>query len=177
MTEVLAVQQGTTARNSAVRTDSATAARAQSQPGRPSRMRALGTFLLYPLLSLAGAVAAWSIVSYLVLSPERRFLLPPPIQVLTKSLLDWKHLSPMLEALAVTAQVALVGFVVAVAVGVGTGVLMSQAKWIERIVYPYAVVLQVIPILAIVPLIGLWFGYGMTARTLVCVLIAAFTVQ
>ncbi|MCY4670762.1 MAG: ABC transporter permease, partial [Rhodococcus sp.] len=133
MTEVLAVQQGTTARNSAVRTDSATAARAQSQPGRPSRMRALGTFLFYPLLSLAGAVAAWSIVSYLVLSPERRFLLPPPSQVLTKSLLDWKHLSPMLEALAVTAQVALVGFVVAVAVGVGTGVLMSQAKWIERI--------------------------------------------
>ncbi|WGV51815.2 ABC transporter permease [Rhodococcus erythropolis] len=176
MTEVLAVQQGTTVRNTAVRTDSATTAQAQAQSGRPSRMRALGTFLLYPLLSLAGAVAAWSIVSYLVLSPERRFLLPPPSQVLTKSLLDWKHLSPMLEALAVTAQVALVGFVVAVAVGVGTGVLMSQAKWIERIVYPYAIVLQVIPILAIVPLIGLWFGYGMTARTLVCVLIAAFPI-
>ena len=140
------------------------------------RVKKIGSIILFPLLSLAGALALWSVVSNLVLSPERQFMLPPPSRVLTQSLLDWKHLGPMLEALAVTAQVAAVGFVVAVAIGVGTGVLMSQAKWIERIVYPYAVVLQVIPILAIVPLIGLWFGYGMTARTLVCVLIAAFPI-
>ncbi|PXW30297.1 UNVERIFIED_CONTAM: NitT/TauT family transport system permease protein [Williamsia faeni] len=139
-------------------------------------LRRLTGLVVYPLLSLLGALAAWSAVSYWVLAPERRFLLPPPIDVLRDSLMQPSHLQPMLEALAVTAQVALVGFVVAVLVGVGTGVLMSQAKWIERIVYPYAVVLQVIPILAIVPLIGLWFGYGMMSRTLVCVLIAAFPI-
>ena len=141
-----------------------------------SRLRRLVGAVGYPILSIAGALVVWSAVSYLVLSPERRFLLPPPGQVLSQSLLDWQHLGPMLAALAVTAQVAFVGFAVAVVVGVGTGVLMCQARWIERIVYPYAVVIQVIPILAIVPLIGLWFGYGMTARTLVCVLIAAFPI-
>lgn len=140
------------------------------------RIKGLGAAVLYPVLSLIGALAAWSAVSYWVLAPERRFLLPPPSEVLSDSLLDWTHLQPMLEALAVTAQVAIVGFLVAVVVGVGTGVLMSQAKWIERIIYPYAVVIQVIPILAIVPLIGLWFGYGMASRTLVCVLIAAFPI-
>ncbi|NDV04688.1 ABC transporter permease [Rhodococcus sp. IEGM 248] len=143
---------------------------------RPRTVRGVAAGLLFPVLSLAGALALWSAASWFALSPERQFLLPPPNRVLTQSLLNWKHLSPMLEALAVTARVALVGFVVAVLVGVGTGVLMSRARWIERIVYPYAVVLQVIPILAIVPLIGLWFGYGMTARTLVCVLIAAFPI-
>lgn len=140
------------------------------------RMKGFGAALLYPILSLIGALAAWSAVSYWMLAPERRFLLPPPSEVLSNSLLDWTHLQPMLEALAITAQVAIVGFLVAVVVGVGTGVLMSQAKWIERIIYPYAVVIQVIPILAIVPLIGLWFGYGMASRTLVCVLIAAFPI-
>ena len=155
---------------------------ATARPGAPSgrlskrRIRTATTVVLGPFLSLLGALVLWSMVSYWVLSPERRFLLPPPGDVLRNSLMDWTHLRPMLEALAVTAQVAMVGFLVAVVVGVGTGVLMSQAKWIERIIYPYAVVIQVIPILAIVPLIGLWFGYGMMSRTLVCVLIAAFPI-
>ncbi|OLP03437.1 nitrate ABC transporter permease [Mycolicibacterium porcinum] len=140
------------------------------------RIRKLVAALGYPLLSLAVGLLAWSVVSYWVLPPQRRFLLPPPLDVLRGSLLDWTHLQPMLSALSVTAQVTLVGFLVSVVVGVGTGVLMSQARWIERIVYPYAVVVQVIPILAIVPLIGLWFGYGMAARTLVCVLIAVFPI-
>lgn len=146
----------------------------------PSRTRRKGRRLVvavgYPLLSLLGALVAWSAVSYGILSPQRRFLLPPPIDVLRDSLLNPAALRPMLAALSVTAQVTAVGFLVAVVVGVGTGILMSQARWIERVIYPYAVVIQVIPILAIVPLIGLWFGYGMAARTLVCVLIAVFPI-
>jgi NitT/TauT family transport system permease protein len=135
-----------------------------------------GAALGYPLLSLAVGLLVWSVVSYLVLEPHRRFMLPPPVDVLRNSLLNWDHLQPMLTALSVTAQVTLVGFLVAVIVGVGTGVLMCQARWLEKVIYPYAVVIQVIPILAIVPLIGLWLGYGMAARTLVCVLIAVFPI-
>lgn len=142
------------------------------QRTRGRRLRAIG----YPVLSLAVGVIVWSAVSYLVLEPHRRFMLPPPVDVLRNSLLDWTHLQPMLAALSVTAQVTLVGFLVAVVVGVATGVLMCQARWLEKIIYPYAVVIQVIPILAIVPLIGLWLGYGMAARTLVCVLIAVFPI-
>ena len=147
---------------------------APSRTGRKGRRLVIAVG--YPLLSLLGALAAWSAVSYGILSPQRRFLLPPPIDVLRDSLLNPAALRPMLAALSVTAQVTAVGFLVAVVVGVGTGILMSQARWIERIIYPYAVVIQVIPILAIVPLIGLWFGYGMAARTLVCVLIAVFPI-
>ncbi|MET0900556.1 MAG: ABC transporter permease [Mycobacterium sp.] len=140
------------------------------------RGRRIGGAVGYPLLSLGAGLVVWSAVSYLILEPHRRFMLPPPMDVLRNSLLDWTHLQPMLAALAVTAQVTLVGFLVAVIGGVGTGVVMCQARWLERIIYPYAVVIQVIPILAIVPLIGLWLGYGTTARTLVCVLIAVFPI-
>ncbi|CAN5371463.1 ABC transporter permease [soil metagenome] len=144
-------------------------------PARKSTKR-IGAAVGYPLLALAFGLAVWSAVSYLLLEPHRRFMLPPPVDVLRNSLLDWSRLQPMLTALSITAQVTFVGFVVAVLVGIATGVVMCQARWLEKIIYPYAVVIQVIPILAIVPLIGLWLGYGMAARTLVCVLIAVFPI-
>lgn len=129
-----------------------------------------------PVLSLAVGIAAWYAVSYLILTPERRFLLPPPHTVLTESLLDPDSVGPMLDALWVTAKVCLVGFAFAALIGVAIGVLMSRGPFLERAIYPWAVVLQVIPVLAIVPLIGLWFGYGMVARTIVCVIIAIFPI-
>lgn len=147
-----------------------------AEAGEPKRGIRFRSAVGYPVLSLAAGLAVWSAVSYLVLEPHRRFMLPPPVDVLRNSLMDWEHLQPMLAALSVTAQVTLVGFLVAVVAGVATGVLMCQARWLEKIIYPYAVVIQVIPILAIVPLIGLWLGYGMAARTLVCVLIAVFPI-
>jgi NitT/TauT family transport system permease protein len=72
--------------------------------------------------------------------------------------------------------VAMAGLAIAAVLGIGLGVLMSQARWIERAVYPWAVVLQTIPILALVPLIGFWFSFGLSSRILVCVLIAIFPI-
>ncbi|MGV9678349.1 ABC transporter permease [Nocardia sp. NPDC003482] len=124
------------------------------------------------LVSIGLALAAWYTVSLVILAPDRRFLLPPPHVVLTEALFDPVKLRVMLRALGVTAQVALTGLACSAVIGVAVAVLMSQAKPVERVVYPYAVVLQAIPVLAVVPLIGLWFGYGTAARTIVCVLIA-----
>jgi NitT/TauT family transport system permease protein len=147
----------------------------QATPPAPvRRRRARAVAVLTPLGSLGVAVGIWYAVSYLLLSPARRFLVPPPQQVLTVSFLDWTHLQPMLQALWLTAQVALVGLLIASALGVTMAVLMSRARWLERSLYPYAVILQTVPILAIVPLIGLWFGFGFTSRVVVCVLIALF---
>jgi len=124
--------------------------------------------------ALLVAIGLWLVVSYLLLSPSRRFLVPPPGQVFTTSFADPTHLQPMLAALGLTAEVALAGLVIASVLGIVTAIAMSQASWVERAVYPYAVVLQTVPILAIVPLIGLWFDYGFTSRLIVCVIIALF---
>ena len=147
----------------------------KTEPTTTARRRRLRpAALLTPLGSLGAAIGIWYAVTYLLLSPARRFLVPPPDQVLTVSFLDWSHLQPMLQALWLTAQVALVGLLIASALGVTVAVLMSRARWLERSLYPYAVILQTVPILAIVPLIGLWFGFGFTSRVVVCVLIALF---
>ncbi|MDQ1679230.1 MAG: NitT/TauT family transport system permease protein [Frankiaceae bacterium] len=117
----------------------------------------------------------WSFVSYVLLTPDRReILVPPPQEVLTTSLLDWSHLQPMLAALWLDVQVSLVGLSLACLLGIGSAVVMSQSRMLERSLYPFAVVLQTVPILAIVPLIGLWFQYGFNARVIVCLIIAIF---
>jgi NitT/TauT family transport system permease protein len=125
---------------------------------------------------MAGVLAAWYAVSYLVLSPERRFLMPPPHAVVKVGLLTRDSFMELGEALLLSTRVALLGLVVAVAIGMGMAVLMHQARWIERSIYPYAVILQTIPILALVPLLGFWFGFGFPSRVLVCVLIALFPI-
>ncbi|MFD6443473.1 ABC transporter permease [Promicromonospora sp. NPDC060204] len=128
-----------------------------------------------PLLAaVLGIVAVWYGVTYLVLTPERRFLLPPLHEVLANTLGNPNVMNPMLDALWQTVGVALCGLAIAVVLGIGYAVVMAQAGWAEKILYPYAVILQTIPILALTPLIGIWMGYGFSARIVVCVIIALF---
>jgi NitT/TauT family transport system permease protein len=115
-------------------------------------------------------------VSYLVLSPQRQFLLPPPHEVVKNGLLDGANLREQLTALWDTLKVAAAGLGIAFVIGVSLAIAMSQAKWIERSLYPYAVIVQVTPIIAIVPLIAVWFGFDFRARVVVCVLISLFPI-
>lgn len=129
-----------------------------------------------PVAFFALVLGAWLFVSYVMLAPQRRFLLPPPQDVIQVGFLTWSNLAEILQGLAETARVALAGLLIALASGTLTAIAMIQARWVEWSVYPWAVVLQTIPILAIVPLIGFWFQYGFSSRVLVCVLISLFPV-
>ena len=129
-----------------------------------------------PLVTFAAFVGIAYLVSDVILSPGRRWLLPPPHEIVKNGLLNGRNLHQQLTALWDTAQVSIVGLLIAFGIGVAVALAMSQAKWIERSLYPYAVLIQVTPILAIVPLIATWFGYDFTARVVVCVLIAVFPI-
>jgi NitT/TauT family transport system permease protein len=129
-----------------------------------------------PVAVFVLVLLAWLFISYVMLEPRRRFLMPPPQDVVLNGLLNPANLGEILSALWSTTQVALVGLAVAIAVGTVVAVLMVQAQWIEWSIYPWAVVLQTIPILAIVPLIGFWFQFGFSSRVLVCVLISLFPI-
>ncbi|MEU2199954.1 ABC transporter permease [Isoptericola sp. NPDC019482] len=153
---------------------SATAA-ARTAPARPGGRGRAAAATVGPLVAaVAGIVGVWYVVTYLVLSPERRFLLPPLHQVLGTTLGNPNVMGPMLDALWQTVGVALCGLAIAVVIGIGYAVVMVQTGWLERMLYPYAVILQTIPILALTPLIGIWMGYGFGARIVVCVIIALF---
>ena len=132
--------------------------------------------LAAPALFFVLVIGVWLLVSYVFLSPERRFLLPPPQDVVRVGFLTWANLDEILQGLWQTTQVAITGLAIAIAIGTLTAIVMVQARWIEWSVYPWAVVLQTIPILAIVPLIGFWFQYGFDSRVLVCVLISLFPI-
>jgi NitT/TauT family transport system permease protein len=132
--------------------------------------------VLPPMLVLAAFIGVWYLITYNLLESDQRFLLPPPHEVVQFGLLDEFSMEDILAALWSTTQVALVGLLIAIILGMSFAIFMSQAKWIERSFYPYAVVLQTIPILALVPLIGFWFQFNFRSRVIVCVLIALFPI-
>jgi len=131
---------------------------------------------LPPLLVFGIFIGIWYLVSNVLLDERRRFLLPPPDAVVTVAFLDPTNRAPLVEGLLLSAGVAMVGLFIAAVLGMSIGIAMSQARWVERSLYPYAVVLQCIPTLALVPVIGFWFDFGLASRLIVTVAIALFPV-
>jgi NitT/TauT family transport system permease protein len=82
----------------------------------------------------------------------------------------------MMSALLRTTMVALVGLALSILIGMSVAVAMAQASWLERSVWPYLVTMQAIPILALVPIIGAIFGFGIGARIFVCIIISFFPI-
>lgn len=134
-----------------------------------------GRILLWgpPLLVFAAVIGAWYFISLVILGPEKNFQFPPPNEVFGVFGVE-KTRTDIFDAFVSTAQVALVGLIIASIIGITWAVAMNLARWIERSTFPYAVVLQAVPILAIAPLITLWVKDAFWARTIVCVLIALF---
>ncbi|WP_194383582.1 ABC transporter permease [Microbacterium luteum] len=158
----------------AAATPQATVPPSQARPQRTSALRRAGSSAVPIVLAIVGILVIWYAVSYLLLSESRRFLLPPPHEVVLETIGNPQIISPMLAALGQTTMVALVGLAIAVVIGMSWAIFMSQSHLAERVLYPYAVILQTIPILALTPLIGIWMGYGIPARVVVCVIIAVF---
>ncbi|MFO8145160.1 MAG: ABC transporter permease [Candidatus Syntrophosphaera sp.] len=115
--------------------------------------------LLWQILGSKAKIAFW--------------VLPAPLDVLDvfKEHLDliWHHLKPTLwESVS--------GLFLATLLGVATAMAMHSSKIIRQILYPYMVVSQTVPIIAIAPLIVLWFGYGIPAKIFVVVLVCFFPI-
>lgn len=140
---------------------------------RPARLLSM---VLPPTLVFASFVGLWYLMSYRLLAPERRFLVPPPHKVISVSFLDGANLHALIDGLLITTRVAVVGLGAAIVIGLAVAIAMSQAEWVERSLYPYAVTLQTIPILALVPLFGFWFGFGFFSRVVVCTMISLFPI-
>jgi len=130
--------------------------------------------LWQPIVVFVGLVGvAYLIALYYDKVKEQSYLWPYPHQVIAQV---WDpFFGPQLrQDLLNSSLVAITGLAAAIVIGVLWATLMAQAKWVERSFYPYAVVLQCIPILALVPLIGTLFGYEFFSRVLVTTMISLF---
>ncbi|MEJ0068356.1 MAG: ABC transporter permease [Pseudomonadota bacterium] len=98
------------------------------------------------------------------------YILPGPWLILRTLIQDWDSLS---QSLLVTLEVTVAAFALAALGGGGLAILFSRSRWIELSLYPYAIILQVTPIVAIAPLIIIWVKDTYVAL-LICAWIVAF---
>ena len=98
------------------------------------------------------------------------YVLPGPLLVAKTLVADWGTLS---GSLWITLKITFMALAAAVIVGVALAVLFSQSKWLEMALLPYAVILQVTPVVAIAPLIIIWAN-DIDLSLLICAWIVAF---
>ena len=125
------------------------------------------------LLSLAAFLAIWKLVTLAGGYPE--FILPAPEVVADRAVraigtgVLWEHT-------AVTLLEVVLGFAAGAAVAILAGIALGRSALLERALSPYIVAAQAVPILALAPLLDIWFGGGLLARVVICALIVFFPV-
>jgi NitT/TauT family transport system permease protein len=98
------------------------------------------------------------------------YILPGPLLIVETLINDWATLS---QALLITLRITFAALIAAVTVGVSLAVVFTQSKWLEKSLLPYAIILQVTPIVSIAPLIIIWTG-DTNLSLLICTWIVAF---
>jgi len=133
-------------------------------PSHSLRYGAPALVALIALLLWQTLVVAYDVPPYLV---------PSPLVVLQTLIADRALL---VDSLGVTLGIALTALAIAIVVGVAVALAFVQSRWIEMSFFPYAVLLQVTPIVAIAPLIIIWVRDTRVALVLCAVVVAIFPI-
>lgn len=137
-------------------------------PSRPLIERKWGVRLI-SVVVLAALLVGWqAAVAGFGIS---QIILPRPTDVLTALRVGIGR-GLYLEHLLWTTLSMMSGFLLATAAGLVLGALIAYSRWVNRLVYPYVIVLQSFPKIAIAPLLILWLGYGAPSKVLVAALTA-----
>jgi NitT/TauT family transport system permease protein len=142
-------------------------ARAASDDRQGRRFLDRAARVLMPVAVLLLGVFAWAMVVHVYSIPP--YVLPGPRRVLETLWADWELLRDSLEVTLIT---TIEGFALALFGGVGLAVLFNQSRLLEYSLYPYAVILQVTPIVAIAPLLLIYLPQPVAV--LACAWIVAF---
>ena len=132
---------------------------------------AAGIQWIVPAALLVAGAMIWEVLVRVRDTPA--WLLPPP-SAIGQSLIDDR--SMLLEHTLATAQAALIGFGIAFLVGVGSAIAITSTRILERSLYPVIIATNAIPVIAIAPLLLIWFGYGLTPKIIVVALICFFPI-
>jgi NitT/TauT family transport system permease protein len=136
-------------------------------PARPGSGATRLARILLPIAVLAAGVAVWDLVVRVNGIPP--YVLPGPGAVVSTLIADWSILS---QSLLTTLWTTLEGFVAAAVGGIALALLFNQSKWLEISLLPYAIVLQVTPVIAIAPLLLIYLPQQ--TAVIVCAWIVAF---
>jgi NitT/TauT family transport system permease protein len=139
-----------------------TAAPAQAKSGQASPLR-----ILLPIFVLAIGLAAWELV--VEINDIQPYVLPGPWLILQTMVKDW---GVLFDSLLITLLTTLEGFVCAAVGGIALALLFNQSRLLEYSLFPYAIILQVTPVIAIAPLLLIYLPQQ--TAVVVCAWIVAF---
>jgi NitT/TauT family transport system permease protein len=124
-------------------------------------------------LAFAAFVLAWK--GFVIVTGYQPFILPPPELVASRFVQAWLDGTIAPHALRTLGEI-LAGFGVGACAGVVVGYALARLAIVERLLSPYLVAFQAMPILIFAPLLALWFGPGITAKVVICALIVFFPI-
>jgi len=125
--------------------------------------------VLPPVVLIVVLIAGWYFVAKI--SGLSSFILPTPLDVIRAG---WETRSLLLNAMGTTLLATGIGLVLALLAGIGIAALMDFWPQVQRALYPILVVSQTIQILAIAPILIIWFGFGLTPTIFIVVLFCFF---
>ncbi|HEX2754978.1 MAG TPA: ABC transporter permease [Candidatus Limnocylindrales bacterium] len=129
--------------------------------------------VLWPgVVAFVAFVAGWKLVAVIA---GLGFILPPPEEVGARFIAAWADGTMEPHAWTTIVEVFL-GFAAGAGAGLAVGYVIARSHLVERLVSPYLVAAQAVPILALAPLLALWFGPGLLANVVICGLIVFFPV-
>jgi NitT/TauT family transport system permease protein len=112
-------------------------------------------------------LAIWQLVLWIFNVPP--YMLPSPWAVARAVVARFPSL---LNSFAITAAESAGGLIASIIVGVLVALFFAQSRWVRRMLYPYTILLQTVPIIAIAPLILMWIGAGTAAVALIAFIIS-----
>jgi len=124
-------------------------------------------------LSALAFGAVWKAVVLIGGYPD--YILPAPDVVAARAIEALQN-GTLQPHLAATLEGSVIGFAAGALVAIVVGILLAKSLTAERVLSPYLVAAQAIPILALAPLVDIWFGSGLTARVVICALIVFFPI-
>ena len=123
--------------------------------------------------SLAVFLLAWQAIVFIGRYPP--FILPGPLTVTQRFVRAWSD-GTMWPHFSTTLVEVLLGFAIGATLALVIGVLLARSRLAERLLSPYLVAAQATPVLALAPLIALWFGTGLPSKLVITTLIVFFPV-
>jgi NitT/TauT family transport system permease protein len=126
-----------------------------------------------PLLALAAFLAGWQLL--VIVGNYPTFILPGPVVVGQKFVAAWTDGTMAPHVVTTLAEIGF-GFVAGAVAGMLTGYVLARSRLANRVASPYLVAAQAVPILALAPLMALWFGSGLFAHAVIVALIVFFPV-
>jgi ABC-type nitrate/sulfonate/bicarbonate transport system permease component len=140
-------------------------------PARRSGARRVLAAAVPPLVLVAAGLVAWQ--WFVVATGVRPQVLPSPLRVVVQG---WAAREQIWTHTLATLQVTAVGFAVSLMLGWGLAVAVDFSPWLRRALTPVLVASQTLPIIAIAPLLIIWFGFGLLPKVVVIALVTFFPI-